>query len=565
MFSKIKLPCGFLLLIILNVANIVHARPATLTTNDSYNGIGSYTAVWLETDQPLSLEQAQAAYSEGKFSASNKPILSFGIGSYPVWLTFLVENNINQAAQRQLAIENSWLDKADIYVIHDGQVVSQQHMGDSYPYSARPVKHRFFVFDHDYSPGLSQVFIRAETPDPMILPMFFGHQDDYDKRDVFNGYSYGLLYGILLALLFYNAILYLRLRHLRYLFYVIYLTTFLTANLTYTGHGYYFFWPENSYWQHWAHPFFISCYALAGFAFAFSFLQTRQLFPRVFKRIVQLCMAFGIVQVLFFQQGMQSEAVGASIGFVMFFNVFVLTLALYSLSRVREALYFVLAATAGLAGSLVTSLTVWGVIPYNEGLYRSIEIGLSIEAILLSIALAEQFRVVQNQKVYAEKMARHDPLTNLLNRRGFDELVVRVFSNAQRHKQALAAIVMDIDNFKVINDKYGHDVGDLVIKKVAETTQEVMRMGDITARWGGEEFVLLLPETNAIQAMQLADRIRMEVAQLKIKVLAGNGAITVSMGVAEKKGDDRSIDELIKKADSLMYQAKEAGRNQVCG
>ncbi|MDH5358339.1 MAG: sensor domain-containing diguanylate cyclase [Gammaproteobacteria bacterium] len=548
----------------LALVNMAKADTNILTTNNSYSSIGEYTFTRLEAAQPLSIEQARMAFIEGKFSTLNKSIASFGIGSRPVWLTFGVENNLDRPAPRRLAIENSWLDKADVYVIHEGQVVAQQQMGDSYPFNARPVDHRFFVFDHDYAKGLSQVFIRSETPDPMMLPIFFGYQNDYDYRDVFNGYSYGLLYGIILALLLYNTILYLRLRLARYLFYVVYLAAFIMTNLTYTGHGYSFFWPENNYWQHWAHPFFISVFGLAGIAFAFSFLKTRQLFPGVFKNVIWLCIAFCFSEILFFQMEMQTLAVAVSIGFIIFFTIFVLILAVYSVRQIQEAVYFVVAATAGLTGSLVTALTVWGLVPYYEWTYRATEIGLAIEAILLSIALTEQFRLVQNQKVYAEKMARHDPLTNLLNRRGFDEIVAHLLSNAQRHKHPLAIIILDIDNFKMINDRYGHDAGDSVIKRVSETIQEVIRLGDISARWGGEEFVLLLPETNAEQAMQLAERLRQKIANLKVQVLTETISITVSLGVAGKKDENSSIDELIKKADDLMYQAKDAGRNMVC-
>ena len=536
----------------------------SLPISHSTNTIGEYLVVLKEQAQPLSLLQARQAYLQGRFSSWKKPVLSFGIGASPRWLVAQVDNRSDKKVTRRLVIENSWLDKADIYILHNDRLVKQLQLGDSFPFNERIIEHRFFAFDYDYAQGITQLFIRVETPDPMVLPIFFGTQEDSAARDVANAYSYGILYGIILALLFYNFILYLRLRLTRYLFYVIYLVMFMAMNLAYTGHSFSLFWPESAYWQQWMLPLLISLYAMSGIIFAFLFLQTHRLFPRIFYVSLLACLIFLFSQWLLFMYELQTIAVSTAIGFVIFFSVFTLFLASISLPHNRRVVIFFLVATvATLIGASITSMTVWSILPYNELFYRSVEIGMSIDVILLSIALAEKFRMMQKEKYHAEQLARLDPLTELYNRRAFKEFVVPILSNARRYKHNLSAIILDIDHFKIINDTYGHNMGDQVIKKTAETLLKVIRKGDISARWGGEEFTIIMPETGLTQARQLAERLRKDIAQLEIQTEAGSFSFTVSLGAAEITEGMDSIEDLIKIADTRLYQAKEAGRNRV--
>ncbi|PMP86786.1 MAG: diguanylate cyclase, partial [Thermodesulfobium narugense] len=122
-----------------------------------------------------------------------------------------------------------------------------------------------------------------------------------------------------------------------------------------------------------------------------------------------------------------------------------------------------------------------------------------------------------------------------------------------------SVIMLDIDNFKSINDKFGHNAGDLVLKSLSETIKDRIRKIDIFARWGGEEFVILLPETTPQKASILAEEIRVRLSNLKIEDING---ITVSCGIAGYRQGD-SVDSLIERADNLMYEAKAVGKNCV--
>jgi len=538
----------------------------TISAQKTYSAIGEFTAIYAEKGPQLSLTQVQEIYAQGLFSTLNTPVLSLGNGNPAHWITFTINNPAQNDLLRRLIIENSWLDLIDIYILNNKKLITQQQAGDQFPFSERPINNRFFAFDHHYSPGNSQIFIRIETPDTMIVPIFFGSLNDSATRDVFNSYSYGLLYGIIIALLLYNLILYFNIGIERYLYYVIYLSMFLVGNIAYTGHGFWLFWPESPEWQQRLIPVSIMLYSITGFIFALSFLQTRSKFPRIFSLITFICITLFVIQSILILLRMQAESITFAVTFVIFFSVSTLSLALLSLRPgKREVKYFLIASIATLLGSFVTAMTSLGIIPYSVLTFRAIEIGIAIDIILLSIALAEQFRLLQQDKLQAEKLSRIDPLTQLYNRRAFNEAATSIWHNAERYQQNLSIMVLDIDHFKVINDKYGHGTGDQALKSIANTLDEMVRDGDILARWGGEEFTILLPETNLIQALTLAERLRETIAKLHILVGKTELSFTVSIGVAQKEMEMSNIENLFNQADIFMYQAKQAGRNQVYG
>lgn len=160
-------------------------------------------------------------------------------------------------------------------------------------------------------------------------------------------------------------------------------------------------------------------------------------------------------------------------------------------------------------------------------------------------------------------MALFDSLTGTLNRPAFYQHAEKEFARSKRYYRPLAVIMLDIDHFKHINDQYGHHGGDQVLQIFAEACQEVIRSTDVMGRVGGEEFVLLLPDTPMNAAFNLAERLRARIN--KYPYLAGDMLIevTASLGVAELHREDTDFRALLRRADDALYQAKHAGRNQV--
>ncbi|MEC5385272.1 diguanylate cyclase [Uliginosibacterium sp. H3] len=159
------------------------------------------------------------------------------------------------------------------------------------------------------------------------------------------------------------------------------------------------------------------------------------------------------------------------------------------------------------------------------------------------------------------RMAHEDELTGLPNRRRFFGEAERMISAATRHSKPLSLIIFDLDYFKLINDEHGHVIGDQVLREVANRLLEQLRNEDLPCRWGGEEFLILMPMTDLSMAMPLAERLREAFASAPIVVSNLSLAVTVSGGVAQKR-DDESLNECLARADKALYAAKNGGRNQ---
>jgi diguanylate cyclase (GGDEF)-like protein len=162
-----------------------------------------------------------------------------------------------------------------------------------------------------------------------------------------------------------------------------------------------------------------------------------------------------------------------------------------------------------------------------------------------------------------ELLARLDPLTKLLNRRAVEDDLTRELARFKRHPgSGMAVLVLDVDHFKAINDQHGHPGGDAVLVGLAQRLQDVARTGDLVARAGGEEFWMLLPNTDAKGAMAVADRVRSDIAAAPFAVDGGHAVVTVSVGVAAYSHDDESALELFHRADRALYLAKAQGRDR---
>ncbi|MGB9681897.1 MAG: diguanylate cyclase [bacterium] len=170
---------------------------------------------------------------------------------------------------------------------------------------------------------------------------------------------------------------------------------------------------------------------------------------------------------------------------------------------------------------------------------------------------------VELEKDNAEKLAITDPLTHLYNRRFFEERFKDELLKTKISKTQLSLIMADIDHFKVINDTYGHKVGDKVLEVLALILKANVRDKDIVARYGGEEFMILLPNTNKIDAQKVAERIRQEIEETPLTEIDGPERFTVSFGVAGFPEDGEDINDLFLKVDQALYEAKKLGRNRV--
>ena len=528
--------------------------------------IGRVTTFMQEQQGRLDWPAALAAARAGRFAPGTSPVLNFGIGARPAWVHFAVDNPTAATVNRQLSIETAWLDRIEVYVVQQGRLVAHHLAGDRLPYAQRAIASRYFLFDQAFAPGVSDVLIRVETPDPMVIPLYLQGSEAAGARRTQQELSYGVVYGFLFALMAYNALLYASLRGARYISYALYLAMFVIMNIAYTGHGYAWLWPEATAWQQWSNPVLIYLYGASGLLFAIRFLDLGVHFPRARRAVLTYIAASGALLAAAIAAGSQTGALLVSFSFIFLFTGIMLALGILAVrAGQKPARYFLIAALAAMAGAALTTLATWGFIPHNAWTFRAVEIGMLFDATLLALALAYQFRVGQEQRLRAEQLAQLDPLTGLNNRRAFYDMTTPLWSNAIRHEHDASVMLLDIDLFKQINDTHGHAHGDAVLEVLAGVLRQSVRQGDVLARWGGEEFIVFLPETSLHEAIALAERLRAAIAGVHVPCDTGTTVLTASVGVAQREDRHSTLDALIAAADECLFQSKQQGRNRVTG
>ncbi len=209
-----------------------------------------------------------------------------------------------------------------------------------------------------------------------------------------------------------------------------------------------------------------------------------------------------------------------------------------------------------------------GAVDYINKPFKTAELSARIRNHLLLKHTIDELKStqikLQNALAEVQKLANTDSLTGVLNRRSLFYFAHQEFNRVSRYGLHFSILLMDLDNFKKVNDNYGHQVGDMALCTVVKSIKNTIRSVDFLGRYGGEEFMAILPETYGEQALILAERIRQMVASNIIETDEGNLPLTISIGVSTYSTKDRSLDDMILRADKGVYQAKQKGRNQCC-
>lgn len=255
--------------------------------------------------------------------------------------------------------------------------------------------------------------------------------------------------------------------------------------------------------------------------------------------------------------------VGWNSGFHYYF-ILVVPVALVS-TETREWIKWVFSLTVMAGYVALDVLCRQAVPPYalSPGVLNGLHYFNIISALaILAFLTTTYFRLVAHAETQLRELATTDPLTRLLNRRALRERVVLEDKRQQRDPRPLSFVLADLDHFKAINDQHGHEAGDQVLVRVAGALAQGVRDVDHLARWGGEEFLIVLPDTDEAAAAQVAGRLRQAVARLPRSGEAGGRPLTLTLGVAERAPGE-STDQVISRADQALYKGKRGGRDQV--
>ncbi|MDZ4369714.1 MAG: diguanylate cyclase [Afipia sp.] len=210
----------------------------------------------------------------------------------------------------------------------------------------------------------------------------------------------------------------------------------------------------------------------------------------------------------------------------------------------------------GLVGTLVLPREAMIALIANAGPYV---VGFNLVGAVLFGSLMERERITAHRFGQLKAQATTDPLTGLLNRRGFNSSVARFTGNGRT--SATAILIIDLDHFKSINDTLGHEIGDVVLAQVAEVLKQNVRKKDLVSRFGGEEFVVLLPDTNVAEARDVGERLRLAVGQISLTSHGKDQRVSTSVGGFWTPANFDQLEGL-RKADRALYRAKQMGRNR---
>ncbi len=531
----------------------------------SDGAIGDYAEIFFEPAEQMAIEEARGLFADNAAVSGKRDTLNFGIGAPAHWLKFVVNNPTDLTITKVLSVETAWLDELAIYIFKEDELQAKYALGDSLVQTDRPIDNRFYVVEYAFQPGTTALYLRVASSDAMILPIYLDDRATFNKRFEFKDYSYGLFYGVLAVLLLYNLMLFVNVHSAPHFFYSLFLASLIACNLAYTGHGFRWLWPDAVHWQQWANPVLMIVAGISGLVFATSFLQTRKNSPRLYWAVWGLCLAILIsLSAAYYAAQIQTALVLALIFIVLFTLLMAFMGILAHRAGYPSAKFFLPATVVAAISAIITALTVANIVPYSTWGYRAVEIGMMVEAILLALALADNFRRGEKDRLYEEQRASKDPLTGLNNRRAFHAQVKQIWKKCQRQKQPMAVVLIDLDNFKQINDNHGHATGDKVLEATAKQLQDSLRNEDVLARWGDEEFILFMPDTTVEAALHVAERIRQQIETI-CQVFADDPplALSASLGVADSRGGCNTLDELIREADKCLYSAKQMGKNRV--
>ncbi|MDY6919759.1 MAG: diguanylate cyclase [Pseudomonadota bacterium] len=515
------------------------------------------------------------------------------------WLRLRLTNPSANPQLRLLEIGYAVLDHIQIYVLEDDKLLQQWSLGDKQPYSQRPVDHRYFLVPMTWEPDQTlDIYLHISTSGAVKAPLVLWSYQRFHSVDFVNTLVQGFYYGGMTSIALYNLLIFFVLRDRNYLFYVAFIISTVMTLASQSGLAFRFLWPEATVWNDLAIIFFTSSTAAFAVVFSLRFLRIDSL-SRNLAIAMRIALTLSVALIVASFTIPYHWAAMIVLVNVLITIVVVLVAGVFALrSQVPSARIFMLAWTILLLGAMVVVLSHLGVLPVNVLTEYSTHLGSMLEAVLLSLALAQRINAERrlrfqaqadalqaSQRANAEleqrvqlrtaeleqlnirlqQLSETDPLTGLANRRFLEHRLRQEWARCSRQQRPLAIVLLDVDFFKQVNDRFGHPAGDACLQQVAGTVQGGLRWpADVAARYGGEEFCLLLPETDSAGAMAVAERVRKQVASASLQTGGKEFSVTISVGIyAGLPEANATPEDFIRLADAALYQSKQSGRNQV--
>lgn len=282
--------------------------------------------------------------------------------------------------------------------------------------------------------------------------------------------------------------------------------------------------------------------------------RSRRLSPRALQAVGMLAVTSGTVTIAFTQYVLKDGFLYGPAGLALF-----PTVSAVVVTRARQA------PLVNLPGFILVLVLLW--VQGIDGFTRlnvTMFVGTGIFAsFILALALEHTARYGFQLELKLEELAHLDPLTGIANRRRLEDRAREEVERARRFNRPLSLMIMDLDHFKGVNDRHGHPFGDKVLRTLADVGRANLRQTDLFARVGGEEFVVLMPETTPDTAAHIAERLRSQLSATQVTEEGVTTTVTLSIGISAYGPDAQTVEALMAQADRALYAAKDQGRNRV--
>src|SRR5690606_566044 len=514
------------------------------------------------------------------------------------WFHATVVNH-NRDEQRWLLVQEYPLsDRIELWVRYPDGRTLHQASGDHLPFDSRSVRYRHPNFRLDPPPGEEvELLVRVESESSMQVPLELYAPAAFTELSRDAQLAIGLYYGILLALFFYNLVLWITLRDSSYFWYLFHITAFGLVLFTLNGLGFEYLWPNWPWFADKSVPLSI-CLALIGMnQFTRNFLELPRRWPAVnvaSLTVIGFFLLSGLASLWLpyrIATPVAALAVLVGIAWIVAAPIRVVRLGY------QPAKLLLLAWGMFLLGTAVFTLLAFGVLPKNFFTEYGVQIGSALEMLLLSIALGYRYASLRNEneriageaKLMLERKvaqrtrevrsallqledvharlresSRRDGLTGLFNRTWFHEAFERIVAEARENRGPVSLLMVDLDHFKAINDRHGHLAGDECLRWAAGKIAGAAGSDALVARFGGEEFVAARPGHGRRGAVEVAEAIRGALADGPCMANGTALHISASIGVHTLRAETTAgIDDAFEIADRAMYAAKANGRNCV--
>lgn len=555
-----------------------------------------------DSTRRLSPDQVLAQRDEMHSAAAERDI-NFSYTSDRVWLLFELKGDPDQTTDWVVEMLYPSLDRVSLYQ-QSGSDWEVQRSGDVLPSSERSLSHRTAAFPLQLAAGEHRlVLLSGESAGSLSLDALIWPAENFRTHSNRAHIILAAYLGMILALGGYNLLLFIVLREPSFLLYVLFILSFGTGAMAINGLGPYYLWPDAGEIGNRILPTSIILATTVAALFTRSFLDVQQRAPAWYRLLSVATVAGGIITLGSLLMPVQLALQTMSV-FGLTVTLLLIICGIHCVFLgVAGARIFVLAWGLMMTGAVLLALRNFALIPNNFITLYSVQIGSALEMLLLSFGLAARFNELKRQKEVAqtaalnaqrqhvhalqkherileqrvaertreleqanlrlEDMAMQDVLTGLANRAGLNRHLNKALARAERSQQQLALLMIDLDNFKPVNDVFGHAFGDRVLQEVAHRLQAAGRASDFVARLGGDEFIVV---SEGLQqgddARAVAERLLDALAQ-PIMLDEQQVQIGASIGVSHATGPELVADELLRQADQAMYSRKRQGRSGI--